>query len=312
MSDATGETVTVAEQAAENATGRLPDFIIIGAMKAGTTSLYELIDRHPNVYLCPEKEPMFFSRDHVRVRGLDWYKSLFAAAREGQRCGEASTCYSRHPHFGDVPGRIHAVMPDVKLIYIMRHPVERAYSHYGHEMRFEVTATFEEALQRDRSIIDASLYIRQIEQYLQQFPREQILLLTLDDFEVDPAAVMDSVQAFLGLERIDLMRNGVVRANEARLRTARWTLRRQWKSVRQWPVFRQIVDVCPGPMRRGMYRFLLERSVDSPIGRRIADGHRAKLSPLTPRVRADLLGVFNPATRELESLLGRTLPAWFT
>jgi hypothetical protein len=127
--------------------GRFPDFLIIGSAKSGTTTLYECLQRHPNIFLPALKEPQFFSKNSVFEQGAAWYKALFAQAEDSQICGEASTTYTRWPHTPDVPRRIMNLLPNPKFIYLMRNPVERAYSHYCHHMRFEVTMTFEEALQ---------------------------------------------------------------------------------------------------------------------------------------------------------------------
>jgi CRISPR-associated endonuclease Cas1 subtype I-B len=94
------------------------------------------------------------STDEVYQRGETWYRSLFRHAGTDQLCGESSTCYSRWPHFGDVAGRIARDLPNVKLIYIMRHPVDRAYSHYAHNMQWGVTMSFEEALEAFEDSID--------------------------------------------------------------------------------------------------------------------------------------------------------------
>ena len=109
---------------------KLPDFIIIGAAKAGTTSLYALLDRHPDIFMPAHKEPEFFARDDHYAKGIDSYATLFEGATPHQQVGEASTLYSLAPFFGHTAGRIKAHLPQVKLIYVMREPVARAYSFY--------------------------------------------------------------------------------------------------------------------------------------------------------------------------------------
>lgn len=304
----TSQTVDRRDVAPPATAGRWPDFIIIGAMKSGTTTLYERLSGHPRIMMCEPKEPMFFSRESVRARGEGWYRGLFADAGPEQVCGEASTCYSRWPHFGEVAGRIAAVMPDVKLIYIMRHPVDRAYSHYGWEMRHRVTMTFEEAMECDPAIIDASLYMRQIEQYLKHFRREQLLLLTLDDLRNEPDRVLAECQRFLGLPVMTLP--GSEAANRAGDVTARKRLMTALKTVRRWPVMRQVMDLLPGHWRSALYERLLEAGQQSFIGRAIARRHKRKLSPLSPQTRERLLKRFEEPTRELEHFLGRELPEW--
>lgn len=292
-------------------TGRWPDFIVIGAMKSGTTSLFETLCRHPRLFMCEPKEPMFFSRDPVFERGYDWYRSLFAGARDDQFVGEASTCYSRYPHFGDPAARIHAVLPDVKLIYMLRHPVERTYSHYGHEAQYgRVRETFEQTLEHDPSLIDASLYMMQIEQYLRFFDREQMLIVTLDDYKKDAPAVLGDVQRFLGLDVIDVSSVKPATANRAGDILVRRRLTAKLRGIRRWPGVKQVADLVPEPMRQWVLRRAVRVASGSGSGRRIKEAYRSQLTPLTDATRRRLLERFEQPTRDLEAFLGRELPAW--
>ena len=135
--------------------------------------------------MCTPKEPHFFSHPDVYSRGLSWYKNLFADAKSDQICGEASTTYSRWPQFADVAYRLAQVVPKAKLIYIIRNPVDRSYSHYGHHMRAGVTMTFEEALKRDKVYVNVSLYMMQIQQWLRFFKQEDFYFLLLDDLRLN-------------------------------------------------------------------------------------------------------------------------------
>ena len=112
-----------------------PDFIIIGAAKSGTTTLYQYLCRHPQIYMSTPKEPDFFSLDMNYHKGIEWYESLFDGAKPEQICGEASTTYSRWHQHPKAAERISQYLPKVKLIYIMRHPVDRAYSFYAYRFK---------------------------------------------------------------------------------------------------------------------------------------------------------------------------------
>ena len=132
---------------------KIPDFIIIGAAKSGTTSLYKYLCRHPQIFMCTPKEPDFFSIDANYFKGIDWYYSLFNEASPTQVCGEASTTYSRWHQHPKAAERIYQSLGQVKLIYIMRHPVDRAYSFYVHRFKgslhkpeLAVSNTFEETI----------------------------------------------------------------------------------------------------------------------------------------------------------------------
>src|SRR5215210_7255111 len=110
--------------------GRLPDFLVIGAMKAGTTTLYNHLRGHPDIFMTSYKEPEFFVAEKTWGRGTAWYQRLFADAPDAARLGEASTSYSKCTEFTGVPERIHSLIPDVQLLYVLRHPIARIESMY--------------------------------------------------------------------------------------------------------------------------------------------------------------------------------------
>lgn len=293
--------------------GRLPDFIVIGGMKSGTTTLYDYLSRHRSIFMCYPKEPMFFSRDHVYKRGIDWYQALFAKAEPGQICGEASTCYSRAPHFGDVPARIARHVPQAKLIYIMRHPVERAYSHYRHSLEYEHRdreMTFEQALQEDASICDASCYMRQIEAYLRFFRRDQMLLLLFDDLVQDPAAVLSEVQQFLGIEAGAVAPDQSIHANAGPSTRIRQSITKALRRLRRWPVVAQVADLMPQRVRQRTLGWLVDGVMSSPLRLPLMRRRSRRYSPLLPQTRAQLLAGFKDTTGALEMFLDRKLPAW--
>lgn len=289
--------------------GRLPDFIIIGAPKCGTTTLYSYLCRHPRVFMSAVKEPEFFARDDVYARGEAWYRSLFAGARDGQICGEASTSYAKWPFYSGVPERIAAMVPNAKMIYLMRHPVERAYSWYAHVMRDGVTKTFEQAIEDDPTLIYPSLYIRQIEQHLAVFTRDQFLFLTLDELKASPAETLARTQRFLGIPEQDLTSDGAILANKGGgYPVARRQLNHRIQRIKTgFPSLVRLMHVFPKPWRSRAYYMLLH----SRIGRHFQEEQVSKLSPLTPETRKRLLGIFEQPTRDLETFLGRSLPGWF-
>lgn len=296
--------------------GRLPDFVLIGAMKSGTTTLYEYLARHDRVFMAQPKEPQFFSRDHVYARGLDWYRGLFAAAGAEQLCGEASTCYSRWPHFGDVPARLRQHVPDVRLVYLMRHPVERAYSHYRHEMiARQVRGTgpvvgFEQALDEIPEIFDASLYMRQIERYLLNFPRERLFCATLEDLEADPQRVLAPLQDFLGAPRRDLGGKLPLRSNALAFRVSKAPIRRGLGRARRLPLLSQLVDALPAETRRRARNRLVRSVASLGLMRHRVRAFDRAVSRLTPEARRRLLERLEKPTADLEDFLGRPLPAW--
>lgn len=209
---------------------RLPDFIIIGAAKAGTTSLYALLDRHPGIFMPQPKEPEFFARDDHYARGIDSYAKLFETAHPDQVVGEASTLYSLAPFFDQTAPRMAAHIPSVKLIYVLREPVSRAYSFYVQLVKNYQNVTgdkvvhrsFEDFIDpnqweggapRDKVLSPANAhlpdapelclagsdYLTQIAAYDAHFPPEQILFIRFEDFVANRAATLRQITDFLGV-----------------------------------------------------------------------------------------------------------------
>lgn len=293
---------------------RRPDFMIIGSMKSGTTTLYQYLGKHPGIFMCSPKEPMFFSREEVYARGLDWYFSLFREAGDDQVCGEASTCYSRWPYFGDVAARIHDAVPDTKFIYVMRHPVERAYSHYRHEMeerevfRRGKLITFEEALEQEPVIFETSLYHRQICKFFDYFPLDRFLLLFFEELASNAGPILTEVQQFLGLAQESALLESEVIANSFGSVKTRVTARRLMISMRQFPGIPTVRKVLPSPVRAWIGP-RLERAVTATIASRpTVSNLNKRLSPLDAAVRNRLLQRFSVANSELEQLMGRHVP----
>jgi hypothetical protein len=208
----------------------LPDFIIIGAQKGGTTSLYRYLTEHPGIVSAYDKEVHFC--DLSFHKGERWYRSHFCLRshlqaierRRGQRAitGEASPYYIFHPL---APQRVRAVVPDAKLIALLRNPIDRAYSHFIHSRRraHEPLETFEEAIEAEpqrlagevekiiasgtyrsrshqrQSYLARGLYADQLVAWLALFPREQLLILQSEDFFAHTAQRYHDVLRFLGV-----------------------------------------------------------------------------------------------------------------
>ena len=198
---------------------RLPDFLCIGAQKAGTTTLQALLLQHPQVYLPPQKELQYFS---LRFdAGLAWYSQAFAGAAAGQRCGEITPYYLFHPQ---APLRIRALLPQVRLIVLLRDPVERALSQYFHARRLgleplplaqalaaepERLAGAELALRaaggrhlshQEHSYLARSRYEQQLVRYRQLFRAEQLLVRSSAALFAGSQLFWQELQAFLGLD----------------------------------------------------------------------------------------------------------------
>jgi hypothetical protein len=179
----------------------LPTFIVIGAMKAGTTSLYHYLRNHDQIFKAKIKELDFFAEKGNLHRGMDWYRNQFSDAGDALARGEASTLYSKYPEHDGVPARIAAALPDVRLIYVVRDPIVRLRSHYEHRVKTGAeTAPPETALFDNPIYLDTSRYGMQLEQYLDHFPREQVLVVTSEGLKAQRRATVQQVYSFLGVD----------------------------------------------------------------------------------------------------------------
>lgn len=199
---------------------KLPSFICVGAQKSGTTSLHDILSQDPQLCLPKIKETKFFQLDSKYNQGIKYYKEeYFNDVKDNQIVGEIDPDYM---YFNYVPKRIYATLgTDVKLIFILRNPVKRAFSHYQMSMRrgFE-TLPFDEAIKIESerikeddsqdefykskthnfSYIDRGYYSKQIKEFLTYFPAENMLYIIFEeDFIKNKASTLESIYNFLGL-----------------------------------------------------------------------------------------------------------------
>jgi hypothetical protein len=193
--------MVVAETTRKQHRHRLPDFLIIGAMKAGTTSLYHYLRPHPEVFMPKIKELDFFAEQGNWKRGFGWYARQFQdAGLEARAVGEASTVYTKYPHYPGVAERIAANLPDVRLIYVVRNPIERIRSHYQH--RVAVGAEKDplgKAVLNNPIYLDYSRYALQLEQYRPHIPPDRLLVITSESLRDDRLATIRGIYSFLGV-----------------------------------------------------------------------------------------------------------------
>jgi hypothetical protein len=204
-------------------TGALPDFVIIGVKKCGTTTLYRLLTQHPYVQPAALKEPHYFI--HHYDEGVEWYRRCFPAPRwkDGRRTitGEATPKYLLHPL---VPERMEAVIPDARLIALLRNPVDRAYSGYQQMVRKGLEhRTFEEAIDAEKArpsgedqieneehagpdddtphheYLARGMYVDQLLRWSEYFEDEQMLVLKSEDFFERPSQNLERILTFLDL-----------------------------------------------------------------------------------------------------------------
>jgi hypothetical protein len=178
----------------------LPDFLIIGAMKCGTSTLQAQLAHQPGVFMTTPKEPNYFSDDPVFAKGQAWYEALFAQAAPNDLKGEASTHYTKLPTHPETLGRMRAVLTAPRLVYMIRDPMARAISHYIHgwsEGRFGPDAS--ETFRQTPEIAEYGCYGMQIAPYIEAYGADRVHLTSLEQVNADPEAEFGRIGAFLGL-----------------------------------------------------------------------------------------------------------------
>lgn len=188
-----------------------PNFIICGAQKAGTTSLFHYMNPHPEIYMPAKKELHFF--DNYVPEEINQYKQNFNFESDAIKVsGEATPIYM---YLESTPKHIYENFPDVKLIFILRNPVDRAYSHYWHVIKMgHEYLSFEKAIEKEEerlntgdvnskryfSYKDRGKYVKQLRRFEEYFPKDQILILLQDDLKKHPNEVLKQVYSFLGVD----------------------------------------------------------------------------------------------------------------
>lgn len=266
---------------------RLPHFLIIGAMKSGTSTLQAQLAAQPGVFMTTPKEPNFFSDDDIFARGMGWYQTLYRDAGPGDLLGEASTHYTKLPTYPHTVDRLAAAVPAPRLVYVIRDPVERALSQYLHEWsRGHVGRDVAQAFAEHPEFVAYSRYPMQIAPFIDRFGKDSILLSSLEALKADPAAELARIGSHIGLSR-----------------PAEWDFERKAENVsaervRPLPFHRVLVN---NPVARRLRHALVPRSLRA----RIKAGRRRQDRPELPAaLRAELETTFRPDHAEL----ARTFP----
>ncbi len=192
------------------------DFMIIGAMKSGTTTLGQILSMHPEICFSREKEPHYFSKSSNWEKNIEEYKTLYNPTKN-QICGEASTTYTCYPEFNkDIWQVLYDFNPKLKLIYIMRDPIERIISHYMHNyLRGYTSESFEKIVFKQSTYINRTRYYLQIKPYIQLFGQEQVLLLTFEEFIANKKIILNKIANFLEIDATKFGNFNNIHANKS-------------------------------------------------------------------------------------------------
>lgn len=292
--------------------GILPNFLVIGAQKAATTSLHHYLVQHPQIYLPEQKETKFFVLDELYSRGLDFYRSEHFGAWSGETAvGEVDPDYM---YFGEVAGRVAASLDvsKLKIIVLLRNPVDRAFSHYlmTHRRGIEplsFAAALEAETQRLQggdfesrmhySYADRGKYIEQLEAYVSLVGRANVLVLLTEDLEGSPVEAMCQVFTFLGVNPGFQPEGLNVRFHQAMSPRSMWLLQRIRGQGFEKRLFRALFPFRD--LRHRLRANLLKWNLGKARGARISATDRRKLTEC-----------FRPYNDRLARFLERDLGHW--
>jgi hypothetical protein len=290
---------------------KLPNLVVIGSAKSGTTSLYHYLDSHPEISMAAPrasgrvrdndaggKEMRFYWREDWRER-MAWYQSHFVDMITPVR-GEATPAYSAHPFHPDVPERIHATVPDARLLYIVRDPIDRIVSHYIQQRADGDRRSFEERMREydkpDNSIVCPSRYAAQIDRYMEFFPLSQLLVIDQHELKHERRATLRQIFAFL---EVDSGFCSPVFDHESNARSDKYALTPVGERVFHRlidPVGRRLAAQRWPELRPSVRRVLSEKITDRPV--------------VEGELREKLARLLQPEVERLRELTGERFASW--
>lgn len=176
-----------------------PDFVIIGAMKCGTSTLAAQLGAQDGIFMTDPKEPNYFSDDAVYAKGAEWYASLFSSAAPGDIRGEASTHYTKRPDYPETLPRMRSALVAPRLVYMIRNPMTRLVSHYIHEWsEARISSSLDKVIDDHAPLVDYGLYGWQVEPFVEAYGRDAILLTSLERLKAEPDAELSRIAKHIG------------------------------------------------------------------------------------------------------------------
>jgi Sulfotransferase domain len=275
--------------------GRLPNLVVIGGLKCGTTSLHHYLNLHPAVEMSRPKELNFFVAELNWPLGAEWYASHFSGAASIR--GESSPHYTSRPRFEGVAERMRSVLGDARLVYMVRDPIDRMLSHYLHNAGggYEHRTLADALADPESAYVSRSLYAFQLEPYLEHFGRERIEIVAREELKNTRAETMRRLFAFLGVNS-GFTSEQFEREWETGTAKARGRFRIMDRAVRL-PGLRALdrnFDRLPESLR-----WLVERVVHDP------DAGAAPKPEIPPALRQQLASLFRDDIARLERIAGR-------
>lgn len=275
-----------------------PDFVVIGGMKCGSTSLWKYLSIHPEISLPTKRKNLDFfdTRDNWN-KGIGWYESFFHAKSNKHKVfGEVSTEYSKYPVSVDVAKNMHSIIPNAKILYIVRDPIERIRSHYIHNLgNTTENRDFEQAVcNLPNQYINFSCYFFQIEQYLAYYKKENILIILSEELKKDPENILKKIFTFIGVDNSFNINQRITSNTFSERRRWNYIGRKLRKSVKYFDYYNYYKSKYPKLI------FLLEKSLSTPVKKPI----------VTQGIRNCLLKQISPDIIKLQNTFHLDLSHW--
>ena len=284
------------------------NFYCVGAQKAGTTSLHDILNQHPDVFLPKTKEAHFFDEDEKFEKGLEWYVNTFFNESKNEKI--LGSCNPEYMYFEEVPKRMFQTLgKNVKLIFLLRNPVNRAYSHYLMSKRrcFE-ELSFTDALNQEKNRINKDyfnkthfsyatrgFYSEQIKRYLKYFPKENMMFIRFeDDFIKNRTKTIKEIISFLDLEKIDL--DVDLKSNVARSSRFKFIQ----KFIYKQNIIKSIFSIFISQKMKNKIRSWIYKLVMKP----------EKKSELSFEFKNSLLQHYKEDIKELENITEKSFSSW--
>lgn len=237
-----------------------PDFIVIGAMKCGTSTVCAYLEDHPDVFMVPGGEPNFFSHDDNFAKGAAEYEKIFVARQDEILCGEGSNDYAAGALYPQSAGRMAAYRPDLKLIYIVRHPLERIISAWIQNRANSgdlVPPTPDQAVRELPDLfVDQSLYWKNISLYRAQFPDAQIFIGFMEDLRADKVAFFADLCGFLQIPVAKDVQRGHVNPSSGKIIPSK-----RFSTVNRLPFVKAAKKILPKSLKTAVKRHFLSQKI---------------------------------------------------
>jgi len=242
----------------------LPDFIIIGAMKSATSTLYDQLVNQPGIFMTIPKEPNFFSDDAQFSKGLNWYTSLFENSEQGDCLGEASTHYTKLPDYPNTIKRMQQNNLHPKLIYVMRHPVDRLVSHYMHEFsQGVITSDINTAINEHKPLIQYSQYAMQLKPFVDEFGKPSILPVFFDSLRLNSQEELERICTFIGYKKNPIWKTEIAPSNVSS------------KRIKKFPLYNLIIN---SPVATFLRRIFIPKAIRNRVKKSLTQQKRPELN----------------------------------